>query len=219
MKCDLPKVRELASNSKDLKSYIDGFFQKCVGAGDPPYMSDLLDPSGGGLHFMVALEDRYTKDRKWPEHMRFKWHLKVRYDEYGKPPVPGEKVVILRQKPIKLWPGDTTRDINTAKINGTYEEDFQERLEFVIDDKGCITVEYEEAAYLLRRWGIHGKSGAVLSMYKAAETSGGKDGTEKPPKDADGKRRNVWYWRYHEVDKEMYEALPVLTKSKKVASA
>ncbi len=222
MRVDLPRVRQLAANTKDLNDFIESFFNKCVDAGDPPYMSDLLDPTNGGQHFMIALEDRYNKDRKWPEHMKFKWRLKVNYDEWGNPPVPGESVVVERRRKHEFSPGKplTTHDINRAMIDGTYKRDWYDRVEYPIDEKGCITVEYEDAAYLLRRWGIHGKSGAVLSMYKASENSSGeklrrRELSGAPQKAPDGNQLHVWYWRYKEVDKEMYDALPVLTKSDK----
>lgn len=211
MRVPLEEVRHIASNSRDLNNYIDGLFAKCT-PDDPPYMSDLLlGFNAGGVHVMEALEARFKEDQsiERPMEQRFRWKLKVLKDEWGQPVKPGDTVehVVHRSPNHGKGKPMTSGEISVLKMNGFYERDWVTRIPYVVDEKGCITCGFVATSYFLQKFGIHGKTGAIISHHKV-EHSGDP---QVAPKEG---MKHAWYWRFKEVDAEDYGKLAVITEQK-----
>ena len=211
MRVPLEEVRHLASNSRDLNNYIDGLFSKCK-PDDPPYMSDLLlGFNQGGVHIMQALEERFKQDQSIdrPQEQRFKWKLKVLKDEFGQPVKPGDIVehVIHRSPEHGTGKPMTSGEISVLKMNGFYERDWVTRIQYKVDDKGCITTGFVATSYFLQKFGVHGKTGAIISHHKVAHSGD----PQEAPKEG---MKHVHYWRFKEVDSEDYGKLDVITDEK-----
>jgi len=203
---DLNKIKTLIRDMKDLKAFIASEFER-GGPSDPPYLSSVMVGfNQGGVYVMEALAMRYEQDRKLPNDRKFSWKLLVLCDEWGNKPVPGDTVYRKEQLPLQHEPGKplTSEEINIEKMNGTYEKNWVRRIPYTIDEKGCITVEFEDASYFLTVFGVHGKSGAPMSIHK-------KEHSGEPLTTPRGDKLHCWYWRFKEQDKEMYAELPKIT--------
>jgi len=212
MRVDLARVRVLASSGVDLTNYIKEIFGQCT-ADDPPFISDFVGTSNannGGVFIMQALEARYNACRDMPPEQRaresFLWKLHVVRDEWGNEGLPGDVITFWEQKPLDHAPGvpASSRELTDDKINGVYREKWMRRYDYTVDERGCITCEFLHAARFLNLWGIHSKSGAILSRHKTPNSAGPKE-TAVP-----GQKLHVWYHRYKEADREYYENLPIL---------
>jgi hypothetical protein len=202
---DLTKIKKLASDHKDVKDYIDA----CLADAheNPPYLSTIIAGfTNGGAPVLEALAERYEEDRNDVEN-QIKWTLQVLCDEWGNPPVPGEKVIRKTLRPLQHSEGKplTGIEINQMKMDGTYEKKYVKETPYKIDKKGCISCMFEDAVSLLNRFGVHGKSGVPISHHKKSHSA-------EPAKTPDGQMKHVHYHRYKEVDKEMYKAIPSLVK-------
>lgn len=209
MRVPLEEIRHLASNGRDLNNYIDGLLSKCT-PDDPPYMSDLiLGFNEGGVYMMEALEQRHNTDQSIdrPMNQRFRWKLKVLKDEWGQPVKPGDVVEHIIHRSPEHGPGKpmTASEISVEKLNGTYEKNWVTKIPYIVDEKGCITTGFVATAYFLNKFGLHGKTGAIISHHKV-ETSG------DPQKVPSGGFRHVHYWRFKEVDADDYGQLEPIEK-------
>ncbi len=206
MEMDFPRIKMMAGDGRDVKDYIS----KLLDPQDPPYLSSCMAATTqGGVYVMQALEARYLGDRDMPPEGRIRWTLRVLSDEWGRPVVPGQTIIRKVQLPLEHGPGKplTSEEINIDKMDGVYDKKWLRKIPYIVDEKGCITCEYQDAVYFLRSFGVHGKSGARMSMH-VNSTSG------DPVKTPDGQMCHVHYWRYKEVDADEYAALPVLTPKK-----
>lgn len=179
-------------------------------ADDPPYLSDVyVNLVDGGQTALIAL-DRQEKSQMRPGGHPFTWKILVRRDEWGNPPSPGDK--IRRVIPINRKDEDSRpvspKVFNSARVDGSFANRFEEVREFVVDSKGCITCGFQDAGYFLFNWGIHHKTGYGLSNKPEYSSE-----PVHPPGAPEGTMMHVHYWRYSEVDAEDYEKLPTLKKA------
>lgn len=180
---------------------------------DPPYYSDIRANYDNGGSFLNEHLGQLAARNGGRKH---KWKVRVLCGEYGEKPKPGD---IVRRPTMPEYKnfntGNTdgimygTRTRNASLAAGTYEEDFMEFNEYVLDEKGCFDCEFEDMGYFIGVYGVHGKSGRPLGR-----TAIGRQFSEEPVRTPDGQMKHVHYWRYTEVDKEQYEALPVLDDNK-----
>jgi hypothetical protein len=140
----------------------------------------------------------------------FRWRIKVLRDEWGRVPPPGEEVV--RRMPVNRRKRDgdlvTPRMLTKARKDGSYDLKYIRKVPFKIDNKGCITCGYDDAAYFIFNWGYNLKTRTAVT--NKPEYSYEPVDMRDPSK---GMRKHVRYWRYAEMDKEDYAALPDLTAS------
>lgn len=212
MKIDFMTIKSLTRDANDLDAYIDDFLDNKCSPDDPPYISDMIVRfNDGGVYLSQALEARYL-DQDAPIESRFKWKLRVIYDEWGNPVKPGDVVKCRRQKPLftdkRQRKYVSSSEINADKIDGSYDKKWTRTKQYTVDEKGCITCEVRDATLFLVKWGKHGKSNGVLSQHKSKNS--GEPGAAKH-----GDMKHVWYWRYEEVDRDMYKKLPVIEGRKK----
>ncbi len=208
MDIDLIQTKAILTTGGDMAGYLRGILDACP-PDDPPFLSNLMTGANdGGLQVMEALEAYHLKNVERPLDQKFHWRLHVVRDEWGNVGLPGDIIYYREQKLLEWEPGKplTSHDINMAKINGTYERDWIEVYEYEVDEKGCITLGFLHAARLLNLFGIHSRSGAVMSIHKDREHSADPVRTYK-----DGQKLHAWYWRYKEADRDYYAALPKLT--------
>jgi len=206
---DLSKIRILARDKQDFNAYIDDFLNNECAPDDPPYLSDLITGHNkGGQPVLEALAFRYENDRNKPMDQRFMWKIQVLCDEWGNKPQPGDVVIRKIKKKMVYGPGKPVpqNELELDKINGVYEKKWFDKIPYPVDVKGCITCEFIDAVYFLNVYGIHGKSKAIMSMHKNPYSCGPQE-TPKP-----GEKLHVWYHRYQEVNKDMYESLPKIKK-------
>lgn len=174
---------------------------------EPPFISDLiLNIDRGGQAIMIALGEREIKELQTPDADRFRWKIQVLCDEWGNPPQPGDIVTRVVMKGLYKRDGIPTSSkvMSRAKIDGSYSKRFEDRFKYVVDDKGCIECGFTAAGYFLNVYGVH----AITrhGMTTKPELSG------EPSKSPSGQMLHVHYWRYKEMDKAMYEALPKIKK-------
>ena len=214
MQIDLRKVKELSRDSNDVINYIDGFFEDCIKAGDTPLLSDILSKyNDGGAIVLESLAYKCEQDRDLPENMRFMWKLQVRRDQWGNPPQPGDIVQRRVQKPLfhdrNQGKPVSSSELTIDKINGDYDKKWNRYFPYEVDEKGCISVNFESAVSLIKQFGIHPNSkrgGHPLSLHL-------REHSQEPVEAPNGEKIHVWYWRFMEVDKEAYEKLPKIKKT------
>ena len=199
MKIDLNRLRGVP-NAKLAESIVGGIIKELEDADDRAYLSDLMISESQGDYSVEPLLARLRDD---PRRV---YSLCCICDAHGNPVKPGDKVKRWIKKSLYRegvpMPG---REQNTSVLNGTWEQDFQKFDEYTVDKKGCIFVSAADAElYFLSHFGVHGHSGARMSMHP--ERSG--------PSVVDpvtGETKKTIYWRFKEVDKEQYARLPELT--------
>jgi hypothetical protein len=199
MKIDLNRLRGVP-NARVAESIVAGILKELEDADDRAYLSDLMISESQGDYSVEPLLDRLRDD---PRRI---YTLFCICDAHGQPVKPGDKVKRWFKKPLyREGMPKPLREQNTSVMNGTWEQDFMKFDEYTVDNKGCISVSAADAElYFLSHFGIHGKSGARMSMHP--ERSG------PPVTDPNtGETKKTIYWRFKEVDKQQYEKLPDLT--------
>ena len=181
--------------------------EECDGT-EPPFLSDLiLNIDKGGQAIMIALGAREIQDMQKPDEYRFKWKIQVLCDEWGNKPQQGDVVTRVAMKNLYKREGIPTsgKEISRSKVDGSYSKRFEDRYDYVVDDKGCVECGFTAASYFLNVYGVHAVT--KYSLTTKPELSGG------PSKAPDGQMLHVHYWRYKEMNAAMYEALPKLKKA------
>jgi len=201
----LLKEIRTARDETETQSMCAEFLRRCVKAGELPFLSDLIiDVERGAQPVLVALERWEIEEPKRSDDERLRWKIQVLRDEWGNVPQPGDTVTRRVLKNLYLRDGipASSADMSRAKINGTFAQDYEEHYTFRVDDKGCISCGFTTAANLLNTYGIH--SDTRRPITKKQELSGA------PSQAPNGDLLHVHYWRYREVRREEYEALPSL---------
>jgi len=175
----------------------------------PIYLSDIIVNynNGGGL-IMKAIADRDEEDAEGGSEERILYKIKVVRDEWGNPPVPGEKVKWVINKRPKDQHGRpvTASDAAAMRITGDWDKKFKIVREYTVDNKGCISVPFQVAAAMLNVYGLHGRTMKPITKNHPIEHS------TEPVETPSGEKLHVWYWRYYEVTPEEHVALPDLEK-------
>jgi hypothetical protein len=172
---------------------------------DPPFLSDVIvNLPSGGHHVLVELGEMYDHERDIPEEQRFRWKIQVLRDEWGNPPNPGDKVSRKIQKELKVRLGDQKipvpgDDLSRSIADGTYDRKYTTTVEYIVDEKGCITCGFRDAVYFLKNYGIHSKSGVPLTTKP--------DHSSEPVDAPNGQKLHVWYRRFKEADRNQYSQL------------
>jgi hypothetical protein len=155
---------------------------------------------------LAQLEERALRTRQPP----MTWKLLCLKDEWGDVPQPGDKIVKI--EPINTHTADgklvKPMERNIALNNGTYSDDFENRIEYTVDEKGCIECSKTDAVYFLNRYGIHPKSRRPIG------TGGRKEFSTEPVLRADGQKMHLHFRRFMEMTNEAYEKLPPREPSK-----
>ena len=178
---------------------------------NPPSLSDnIVNVRAGGHHVNLELAAMADMDEqvKRPHDQRFRWHIEVIRDEWGRKPQPGDKVVRILKLPYKDRDGNVIggHDLSRMIADGTFKQRFEIEVEFEVDEKGCIECEYHDAMHFLNLRGIHHTTRVPM--------------TNKPEQSAEpadypgGGKKHVWYWRYREVPKEEYDKMPTIKPKK-----
>lgn len=206
MDVDLNKIKTMLMDKKDMTAYIASELAR-GGPKDPPYLSScIVGFNAGGVFWMEALAEQYLQEHDMAEDDRTTWKIQVLCDEWGNKPIPGEYVIRKIQKPLEHSRGKplTSSEINIDKMNGVYDEKWTRSIRYKIDEKGCISVRFSDASYLLNVFGVHGKSGARMSQHTKPHSG---DPVDTP----DGQKLHVHYWRFKEMDRDMYAKIPKIT--------
>jgi hypothetical protein len=202
MRLELAQVAAMPDR-KTRNEKIYELMKKCTPY-NPPMLSDLLvNYDFGGHHVMVTLGDRFISERDLPYDQWYRWRLKVRYDQWGKPVKPGDKVVLKRQTNLKEDDKMVSSSaLNAAKADGSYDRRFSKMMEYIVDNKGCIACTFQDAVTFIHNFGIHPISKLPI-----------KAGPEKLQTDnpEEKKKPIPHYWRYEEVSDEEYQDLPTIT--------
>jgi len=210
MRIDLARLRSLMSDQRGLADWLDSQLAKCS-PDDPPFLSDLLiGHARGGTFVLEALARRYRDALRLSAAQRektsFRWRLHVLRDEWGNKLMPGD--VFRHRETLPLQHDDgvlaTSRELSADKSDGTYNAKWTLLHEHPIDERGCLTVEFEHAALLLSLYGRHPQSGVCVGRRRPEHSA-------EPVETGNGSERlHVWYHRLCEADREYYAALPVL---------
>lgn len=159
----------------------------------------LVNRNNGGNFVLVYLENESQSGRldtntgiTMPNNVR-QWKIQILCDEFGNSPVPGEihkwKFGVAKKDEfgVKLT-SRTIKEIRRRGLGETLEEWHGD----TIDEYGCITLPYKDAALLLNNNGVHYITNQPITMLKEV-TSWQK----KNP--ADGSMVHVRNWRYREI--------------------
>jgi hypothetical protein len=171
---------------------------------DPPFISDALAKINSGGFYLLKRLGEMWEDRNLKHHV---WIIKILCDEWGNTPKVGDVIRRYISRNLRNSDGNLilNKDRNASIAAGTEREDFYYSREFVVDEKGCIRCEFDDAMYFLNVHGIHSRSKRALNpQYTKAKS-------REPVVDRnDGQSKYVYYHRHMEVDKEQYAALPLI---------
>jgi len=172
---------------------------------DPIYLSDVISKQKNvGGDILIALSEIAAEDRMSKTN-EILWTIKVLRDEWGNVPQPGDTVEWVY--PINRTTRDgrplMAEDANVAMMDGSFSDKYEGKRVYRVDKKGCIRCPLEDAVNFLNTHGIHGKTGYALPHGKPEQST-------EPCKAPNGDKLHIWYWRYSEQSKEMYEKLPVV---------
>jgi hypothetical protein len=140
------------------------------------------------------------------------YKIKVLIDVNGNPVKPGD--VIEWKHSIKK------RDIFNKKLTMVQIKNFQRRGEIrkienwhsaVVDNKGCISVSFDDACILLSQFGVHFESKQPLTSMPEKTKTVGYDSYEKDTRKSTGL---TYFWRYMEVPADKYAKLPEVKSGK-----
>jgi hypothetical protein len=171
---------------------------------DVVFLSDCYansDKAGGTVLEVLAEEEHNMLMRG---NKPTTWKIKVICDEWANEPRPGGEVVRripINRKNRKDQPVRSS-DINSSMVDGSYDDRFVDSRKFKIDSKGCIECSFTDAGYFISVYGVHPRTGYSLNRHRKT--------SEEPCECPNGQNLHVHYWRYKEMDKESYAALPEL---------
>lgn len=178
------------------------YIERCFSVMDANdiYLSDLFANSRKrqAVLSLLAEKDKIDRDTLQPP---WTWRILVLKDEWGNVPQPGDKVERVIPVNRKRPEGPVgSGEINASMVDGSYRRRFERVRAYTVDEKGCITVPFEDAGYFLTQYGIHYVSRMALCGHPELSTD--------PVKSPVGSLMHVHYWRYAEVDAATYETLP-----------
>jgi hypothetical protein len=201
-KIDFSKI--VAQSSREYKvRAIESELQR-VGRQNVCLSDCLVNQDREGLFVMRMLHEHHKQF-----HDLF-YKIKVLKDLWGKPVKPGDKV--------EWKAGRRVRDAFGNKYTLQQIKDYERRGELrqieiwhnaTVDEKGCISVGFEDAAILLSERGVHYESGVPITGMKETSKETIHPHTGKALKPVQH------YWLYSECPKEIYESLPVISSPKK----
>lgn len=195
MKVNLMLMRGHKSPN-ETKEVVDKIFKQSAAEKDPIYISDLMLEPNWSKPIMDRI--RASRDRIYK--------LKVLRDEWGQPVKPGDSVYRIHKKSLYESPDKphSSQHLSSIVKRGAWKEEMEDHEAFEVDRKGCISCTGDDVFYFLSHFGIHSVSRQVLSFHPN-ETSAGP--VTLPSGNG---MKHVWYWRYEELDKEMYAASPFI---------
>ncbi len=242
MRIDLKKIRDCSNEAEVLETA--GILLRNCPLDDPPLISDLyVNINNGGQPVLVVLEDMVSGDVHKEFKDRYSWKIQVMRDEWGNLPQPGD--IVRRRMQVGMYTKGIGKEtpkpvpgtvISAAKTDGSYDEKYVRELQYVVDEKGCITCPFDSAGYFIRRWGVHPETNRPVFVKKEKLEIDPKSEHyqevfehQRPKPEIssnlatapNGMKLHVWYWRYKEIDKETYAKLPKLDiiKEKKRGAA
>lgn len=188
--------------------YVEEVIAQCT-PGNPLFLSDPIVKGGAeGAIVLKALaeHEESDKDALIPP---MKWKILVMRDEWGNVPNPGDRVYKVNKiNTHKKGTGKTVsaRERNLAIMDGSYSKIFEQRTEYIVDEKGCIEAPFTDAGHFLWTRGVHPKSNRPITTYRATSS--------EPVLAPDGNMLHIHYWLYKEATPEVYEKLPIRKHSK-----
>jgi hypothetical protein len=204
-KISFPEISAAANAAGDeLSNLLDEIVQSHP-IDDPPFLSDALSKIHSGGYYLIKKMGDLWENRKERHH---RWKIRILCDEWGTPAKPGDIVRRWTSKDRRDKAGQLVRNIerNASIAAGTEKDDFFNCSEFVVDEKGCIECEFDDAMYFLNVYGIHSRSRRALNPQYT------KSKSREPVVDRnDGQSKFIHYHRHMEVDAAQYAALPNLT--------
>jgi hypothetical protein len=93
-----------------------------------------------------------------------------------------------------------------AKLDGSFNRDFTDVREFVLDEKGCISCEFEDAGSFLNINGVHAATNKTLTTKPRS--------SREPLETPNGQKLHKHHWRYKEITKAEYAKLNSVGKRK-----
>lgn len=165
----------------------------------------LAHPDMCGPVMLAWLQQDEAKNMRTGQQQ--KWHIQVLTDEWGNKPSKGGIVKRKLALPPVDKAGRTLRSnvVKDMQRRGTWERDYVETREFVIDEKGCIECSYDDAVYFLSQYGIHFETRAGLC--------GRREISSRQCKSPEGGMKYIRYWRYVEAPPWVYKDLDKIKKA------
>lgn len=162
----------------------------------------LMNSDRDGLLVMRTLMELHKQNRD----MFYK--LKVLKDHFGNAVLPGQKLEWKAGMKIRDPFGKkyTMQQINNFRRRGEIRQ-IEIWHSAIVDNKGCINVNFEDAAILLSLYGVYHTGSPITSMKETSTVTIDKY-TQKPTKPT------RYHWLYQEIPQDEYEQLPVLNKIK-----
>jgi hypothetical protein len=189
-------------NIKRQHEVFSSYYNWCVENRVAPFLSDFLTDSAGWGGTPLAYIGNAEQERIQYGGEPLKFRLKVRCDQWGNKPVKGDKVTHLI--PTLQWRKASPSDETRAKQIGNYDKKYKMPIEYMVDEKGCILVPFQSAAFFLNSFGVHSYS--MEPLTKKREYS------EEPVKvdKTKSEMKHIHYWRFEEITDEQYKSLPIL---------
>lgn len=212
MRIDFSKIVSARKTGGELEPLLREMFDNCP-LDDPPPLGDILvNIPYGGQDVMFELGGRFDEDNEsgLSLEQRFHWKILVLKDEWGNRPCFGDVVVRRIQKKLMDKKGHVIGGdkLSADILTGTYDGKWIKKVNYPVDEKGCITCTFRDAVYFLNTRGVHYKKRKPIGSSIHPEYS------TEPVRAPDGNMLHVHYWLYTEVDKKAYAKLPAIEKRK-----
>ena len=166
-------------------------------ADDPPSLTGaILNDHQGGTFIQEELDRQQREAYKYNEKP-LQWRILVVRDEFGEAPQPGD--IVSRPMPINREKADPD-DMSAARRDGTFEEKYIRKNDYLVDEKGCIQCPYADASYFLMNYGMDFRTRKGICRKREVSV--------EPRKLRDGSYKHIWYWRFAEVPAGEYAKLP-----------
>jgi len=179
---------ELVKSQRTRSEAMNTFKKEAERVGYISLTDALLNLSGGGTFALKYLDAQHQIDINKVDGEARTWKIRVLKDVYGNKVKPGDVIVhSVQNKPVN----SAGRMLRISALNdmirrGTYDKDYVDRREFIVDDDNCIKCFFSDAFYFLYEFGVNEDNGQPLT---------GRPEFSKKAKGAKQKH----YWRFHEV--------------------
>jgi len=213
MRIDFSKIVSARKTGGELGPLFNEMFHNCPLDDPPPIGDNLVQMSYGGQEVMSELGGRFEEDNlsSLTVEDRLRWKIQILKDEWGNKPRPGDVLVRRIQKKPKDRKGNMVGgdQLSADMRMGNYDEKWIRKVNYQVDEKGCITCTFDAAVFFLNTRGIHYKTRRPVGTTIHPEYS------TEPVKAPSGEMLHVHYWLYTEVDKKAWAALPKIEENKK----
>jgi hypothetical protein len=211
MRLDLQRLHSF-SGGLELHTFLEETMAQSEN--DSIEVAPLIRNSTEAMPFLDYMKERIKHDN--PD----KYILRCVCGERGEDIKPGDIIKRPFKRPLSREGGHRpimSNELNNWKADGEYEQNRYYYKKYVVDEKGCIKVNFFDAEFFLRMFGYDTRTRRSVSIQHKRKESNEPvdyvvDGVYQ------GMKKHVHYRRFEEQNNAQYEKLPVWTEKKNKGS-